>query len=119
MYSNIDRRRADDVAGTYISATGGCVLQSRRGAVNSAQIMIGKVVDGKYRIVSELGSGAMGAVYIATHTGTASRVALMRGDDTRDGGAATLSLAIAVGGWRTLALGNGFGLWGPACWASR
>ncbi|WP_437296954.1 serine/threonine-protein kinase [Sorangium sp. So ce426] len=38
--------------------------------------MIGTLVDGKYRIVRQLGAGAMGAVYQAEHTGTGRRVAL-------------------------------------------
>jgi serine/threonine-protein kinase len=38
--------------------------------------MIGSTLDGKYRIVRQLGAGAMGAVYEAEHTGTGRRVAV-------------------------------------------
>ena len=37
---------------------------------------IGEVLDGKYRIEQLLGKGGMGAVYLATHLGTARPVAL-------------------------------------------
>lgn len=38
--------------------------------------MIGTLIEGKYRILRQLGAGAMGAVYQAEHTGTGRRVAL-------------------------------------------
>ncbi len=38
--------------------------------------MIGKTIDGKYRVVREIGAGGMGAVYEANHVGTGRRVAL-------------------------------------------
>src|SRR5258707_712668 len=38
--------------------------------------MIGLVIDGKYRVVRQLGEGGMGAVYEAVHDGTRRRVAL-------------------------------------------
>ncbi|WP_437310819.1 serine/threonine-protein kinase [Sorangium sp. So ce388] len=47
--------------------------------------MIGSTIDGRYRILRELGAGAMGAVYEAEHTGTGGRVAVkvITGDFTR------------------------------------
>ncbi len=38
--------------------------------------MIGRVLDGRYRLDKVVGSGGMGAVYEATHTGTGRRVAV-------------------------------------------
>jgi len=38
--------------------------------------MIGSTLDGKYRIIRQLGAGAMGAVYEAEHTGTGRKVAV-------------------------------------------
>src|SRR5437016_3681549 len=38
--------------------------------------LIGQVLDEKYRIDKQLGQGGMGAVYLATHMGTARPVAL-------------------------------------------
>src|SRR5436190_1784767 len=38
--------------------------------------MIGALIDGRYRVVRELGQGGMGAVYEASHTGTGRHVAL-------------------------------------------
>ncbi|KYG03021.1 hypothetical protein BE21_53700 [Sorangium cellulosum] len=38
--------------------------------------MIGTLIEGKYRILRQLGAGAMGAVYQAEHMGTGRRVAL-------------------------------------------
>lgn len=38
--------------------------------------MIGSIVDEKYRIIRELGVGAMGSVYEAVHAVTEGRVAL-------------------------------------------
>ncbi len=48
--------------------------------------MIGSIIDGKYRIIRELGAGAMGAVFMAEHTGTGGRVALkvISGDYAHD-----------------------------------
>jgi serine/threonine protein kinase len=38
--------------------------------------LIGQVIDGKYRIESQLGKGGMGTVYLATHLGTERPVAV-------------------------------------------
>lgn len=38
--------------------------------------LVGRVLDEKYRIDKELGSGGMGAVYLATHLGTERPVAV-------------------------------------------
>jgi serine/threonine protein kinase len=45
-------------------------------AAVSQSILVGLVLDGKYRIDRELGRGGMGSVYLATHLGTDRPVAL-------------------------------------------
>ena len=40
--------------------------------------MIGKIIEGKYRIIAELGKGGMGALYLAEHTALPKRFAIKR-----------------------------------------
>ncbi|MGF1465098.1 MAG: serine/threonine protein kinase [Sandaracinaceae bacterium] len=48
--------------------------------------LLGRVIDGRYRIERQIGEGGMGVVYLATHTVLARRLALkvLRGDNSRD-----------------------------------
>lgn len=52
-----------------------------------ANVQIGSILDGKYRIERQIGAGAMGSVWEAEHTGTGRRVAvkvISSGDVLRD-----------------------------------
>jgi len=55
-------------------------------ALPAPDLMVGKVIDGKYRIDALQGSGGMGAVYRATQVNLERTVALkvVRGDFTKD-----------------------------------
>ncbi len=48
--------------------------------------LLGRVVDGRYRIEQQIGEGGMGVVYQATHTVLQKRLALkvLRGDNSKD-----------------------------------
>ena len=48
--------------------------------------LIGRVIDGRYRIEKQIGEGGMGVVYLASHTVLQKRLALkvLRGDNSKD-----------------------------------
>lgn len=54
--------------------------------VDSSELRVGDIIDGRYRLLGELGSGGFGAVFAAEHTGTQQRLAIkiLRTADARE-----------------------------------
>jgi len=63
----------DDPAGFLFCPRCGTKSVEGSGATNP---LLGRILNGKYRIESEMGSGAMGTVYMAEHIGLKKKVAL-------------------------------------------
>ncbi|MGK0362757.1 MAG: serine/threonine protein kinase, partial [Bradymonadia bacterium] len=70
----------------FCGACGARMPKSASGAGHDQ--LIGQVIDGRFRILNLLGSGGMGAVYLAEHVGIGKQVAIkvLRADlrDNRD-----------------------------------
>ena len=63
---------ADQPSGAFCQACGARLPEEARGV----EALIGRVIDGRFRVLRLLGTGAMGAVYLAEHAGLGRRVAV-------------------------------------------
>ncbi len=70
----------------YCPNDGSQTYEAAQNQAPPADPMIGRVVDGRYRIEQKIGEGGMGMVYMATHTTLQKKLALkvLRGDNSRD-----------------------------------
>lgn len=70
----------------YCPNDGSQTYEAAHNQAPPADPLLGRVVDGRYRIEQKIGEGGMGMVYMATHTTLQKRLALkvLRGDSSRD-----------------------------------
>jgi predicted Ser/Thr protein kinase len=70
----------------YCPNDGSQTYEAQESAPAKVDPLIGRVVDGRYRIEQQIGEGGMGVVYMATHTVLGKKLALkiLRGENSRD-----------------------------------